>query len=83
LVKVESPVSNMIEIHTHTNNNGVMQMGLAKSLPVPANGSIQAKPGGYHVMIMGLQEDLKLGDKVDFNLIFKDGSNKNSSLIDK
>jgi len=25
---------------------------------------------------MGLKQDLKLGEKVDFNLIFKDGSNK-------
>lgn len=76
LVRVEAAVSDMIELHTHTNNNGVMEMGQVESIPVPANGSIEAKPGSYHVMIMGLKEDLNLGEKIDFNLIFKDGSNK-------
>ena len=76
LVKVEGNISNMIELHTHTNNNGVMQMGQVESIPVPANTTAEAKPGSYHVMIMGLKQDLKLGDKFDFNLIFKDGSSK-------
>ena len=76
LVKIESEISNMIELHTHTNNDGVMQMGEVESIPVPANGNTEAKPGSYHVMIMGLKEDLKLGQKVDFKLIFKDGSSK-------
>lgn len=74
LVKAESVISNMIELHTHTNNNGVMQMGQVESIPLAANSTAEAKPGSYHVMIMGLKEDLKLGQKVDFNLTFKDGS---------
>ena len=76
LIKIESDISNMIEIHTHTNNNGVMQMGQVESIPVAANTIAEAKPGSYHVMIMGLKQDLKLGEKVGFDLIFKDGSNK-------
>lgn len=76
LVKIEGTISDMIELHTHTNNNGVMQMGEVESIPVPANSTAEAKSGSYHVMIMGSKQDLKLGDKVDFNLIFKDGSNK-------
>lgn len=76
LVKVESDISNMIELHTHTNNDGVMSMGEVESIPLPANTTAEAKPGSYHVMIMGLMKDLKLGEKVDFNLIFKDGSSK-------
>ena len=76
LVKIEGAISDVIELHTHTNNNGVMQMGQVESIPIPANTTAEAKPGSYHVMIMGLKQDLKLGEKVDFNLIFKDGSNK-------
>lgn len=76
LMKVEGAVSNMIELHTHTNNGGVMRMGEVESIPVPANSIAEAKPGSYHVMIMGLKQDLKLGEEVDFNLIFKDGSSK-------
>ena len=76
LIKVEGDISNMIELHTHTNNNGVMQMGEVESIPVAANDMVEAKPGSYHVMIMGLKQDLSLGDKFDFNLTFKDGSSK-------
>ena len=76
LLKVEGEISNMIELHSHTNNDGVMQMGEVESIPVLANSTAEAKSGSYHVMIMGLKEDLKLGEQVDFNLIFKDGSSK-------
>lgn len=76
LIKVESDISNMIELHTHTNENGVMKMGQVESIPVPANSTAEAKSGSYHVMIMGLQKDLELGQKVDFKLIFKDGSSE-------
>ena len=75
LVRVESDISPMIELHTHTNNDGVMRMGKVESIPVPAKSTAEAKPGSYHVMIMGLSRDLKLGEKIDFNLVFKDGSN--------
>ena len=80
LVKVEGEISNMIELHTHTNNDGVMSMGEVESIPLPANSIAEAKPGSYHVMIMGLKEDLKLGDKVDLNLTFKDGSSKSVTV---
>ena len=80
LVKVESDISNMIELHTHTNNDGVMSMGEVESIPLPANTTAEAKPGSYHVMIMGLKEDLKLGEKVDFNLTYKDGSSESINV---
>jgi len=74
LIKVEGEISPMIELHTHTMNDGVMSMGQVESIPVPPNSTVQAQPGGYHVMIMGLSSDLKKGDKVNFNFVFKDGS---------
>ena len=70
----EQEISNSIELHTHTNNNGVMQMGEVESIPVGPKSSTIAKPGGYHVMIMGLKDTLKLGEKHNFMLLFKDGS---------
>lgn len=76
LVTVEGDVSNMIELHTHTMTDGVMRMGQVESIPLAANSTAEAKPGSYHVMIMGLKKDLELGQKVDFKLMFKDGSSK-------
>ena len=32
---------------------------------------IEMKPGGYHIMLMGLAEPLKEGDEVDLTLTFE------------
>lgn len=74
LIRVESDISQMLELHTHTNNDGVMEMGEVESIPVEANKTADIRPGSYHVMIMGLKKDLQLGEIFDFKLIFKDGS---------
>jgi copper(I)-binding protein len=48
-----------------------MAMRPIPRLPVPAGGSVEMKPGGYHVMLLGLTRDLKLGDTVDVTLTFE------------
>ena len=76
LVQVDGDISNRIELHTHKNDNGVMRMSQVESIPVPPNSTAVAKPGSYHVMIMGLEKDMKIGDNYNFKFIFKDGSSK-------
>jgi len=34
----------------------------------------QLQPGGYHVMLIGLKEQLMPGQQVELTLVFKDGS---------
>ena len=65
----------MPEIHeTVQAAGGMMQMQpLANGLKVPANGSVSLQPGGYHIMLMGLKQDLKLGGELKLKLVFKSG----------
>lgn len=74
LVKVESNVSDAVELHEHKHENGMMKMGQVSSINIPKNGSVALATGGYHVMMIGLKQDLKIGEKVAMKLIFEDGS---------
>ncbi len=69
-----SPVAATVELHTHTNNNGVMEMRQVPQIDVPAKGRTELKPGGLHVMLIGLQQELKVGETAAITLTFDDGS---------
>ena len=49
----------------------VGQMRPVEAIDVPAKGSVKLMPGGFHVMLIGLNRDLKLGDTVDVTLQFE------------
>ncbi len=72
LVKVEADVATTAELHESTVENGIARMEAVKGgIEIPANGKVQIKPGGYHVMLIGLKHDLKLGDKFPVTLQFE------------
>lgn len=67
-----SPVAERVEIHNHINDNGVMRMRQAKDgVALPAGEETELKPGGYHIMFMGLKQPLKAGEKFPVTLKFK------------
>lgn len=74
VVSASSPVAATVELHTHTNNNGVMEMRRIDKIDVPAKGRTELKPGGLHVMLIGLQQDMKVGENAQITLTFEDGS---------
>lgn len=73
LVGATSPQAARVEIHeTKMTDDGVMTMRpLASGLAVPAGGSISLKPGGAHVMVMGLEGGLTEGGVLPLTLKFK------------
>ena len=74
LIKAESPVASIVELHTHINENGVMKMREVASIAVKARSQTELKPGNYHIMLIDLKESLKEGDSVLITLKFDDGS---------
>lgn len=74
LKSATSPVAATVELHTHTNNNGVMEMRQVEQIAVPAKGRAELKPGGFHIMLIGLKQDLTAGEKAQLTLTFEDGS---------
>ena len=67
----KSDVAQTIELHETKRSNGMMQMSPVPNIPVPANGKAELKPGGFHVMLIGLTRELKAGDKVQLTLNFE------------
>lgn len=76
LVKAESGVAKVTELHTHLNEGGVMKMRQVPAIDIKAKGEAALQPGGLHVMMIDLKAPLKDGDKVAITLGFEDGSSK-------
>lgn len=61
----------MSMIHESREENGVVRMLHVDALAIPAGDQITFKPGGFHVMLMGLQPgELPVGETVEATLIF-------------
>ena len=80
LVAAASSVSKVTELHTHTMAEGMMQMRQVEQIEIPANGTTRLQPGGLHLMLIGLTQQLKPGDEVALTLSFEDGSELKTTL---
>ncbi|NCC28249.1 MAG: copper chaperone PCu(A)C, partial [Gammaproteobacteria bacterium] len=67
-------VSEVVELHTHVEEDGMMRMRRIEKIEIPAGETVTLKPGGLHVMLIGLKQPLEPGDTVDLALTFEDGS---------
>lgn len=76
LVSASSTVAKKVELHTHIHENGVMKMREVPSIEILAQGETQLKPGGLHIMLINLNQNIKAGDQVTVELKFEDGSQK-------
>ena len=80
LVGAASPVAKVVEIHEMKMDGGMMKMGAVGRLPLPAGKTVELKPGGYHLMLMGLARPLKEGDTVPVTLTFEDKAGGKQSV---
>lgn len=72
LLSASSDVASKTELHTHLNENGVMKMRKLKDPVVVEAGNMAAfKPGGHHVMLMGLKAPLVNGQSFPLTLHFE------------
>lgn len=71
LVSASSPVAGEMQLHTMTMDGNVMKMREVKMIEVPANGSVELKPGGLHLMFMDIKTPLKAGESVAVKLKFQ------------
>ncbi len=73
LKAAKSTQAKRVEIHeTKMSDDGVMKMRPVEGgLPIPAGGSVQLKPGGLHLMVMGLHDKVAEGDTLTLTLEFE------------
>jgi copper(I)-binding protein len=71
LVGGSTPVAQRFELHTMAMKGDVMEMREVSKVDLPAGQKVEFKPGGLHVMFIGLKAPLKVGDKVPVTLKFE------------
>jgi len=74
IVSATSDASKVAELHTHDMKDGIMKMYQVPKIDIKANSSVTLKPGGFHVMLIGLKnKPLKEKMNVEINLKFSNG----------
>jgi hypothetical protein len=61
----------MAMVHQNEIENGVAKMRMAGEINLPAHEQVEMKPGGTHIMLEGLRQPLKTGDRFDLVLRFR------------
>ena len=74
LISASSSIAKNVELHNHINADGVMKMRQVDKISITANGTASLQPGGYHIMLIGLNQDLTEGQEIDLKLQFSDNS---------
>lgn len=73
LVAAHSNISKAVELHTHRMEDGMMRMRRIDKITIKPGQQTELKPGGLHVMFIGLQQPLSEGDMVELELVFDNG----------
>lgn len=72
LISATSPVAPTVQLHTMSMDGGVMRMReLPDGIPVPAKGVVELKPGGLHIMFIGIKAPFKPGQTIALTLRFE------------
>ncbi|MCL4148681.1 UNVERIFIED_CONTAM: hypothetical protein GTU68_025562 [Idotea baltica] len=72
LIAASSDVAAKVELHEMSVTDGVMKMReLENGIEIPAGETVALKPGGLHIMFMGLKESFEEGTNVPVVLTFE------------
>jgi len=70
LTGAATPVAAKAELHQMIMADGIMKMRQPAALDLPAGHRVTLKPGGLHIMLLGLKEPLRQGQKFPLTLSF-------------
>lgn len=93
VVGASSPVARTVELHESTatmqggSMNGTTMRGMetmsmrpVSKLPIPPHGAVALKPGGYHLMLIGLRRPLAAGQRFPIVVRFADGTRATATV---
>ena len=70
LISASSPAAGEVQLHEMAMDGNVMRMRQVKDIALPANGAVELKPGGLHLMFMNIKAPLTVGETVPVKLKF-------------
>ena len=72
LIAASSQQAGRAELHTHSNDNGVMRMRQVDGgIAIAPGSSVKLAPGGLHVMLLEVKQQARVGDKFPLTLTFE------------
>jgi len=71
LTSITSDAAGAVEMHETTMTGGVMRMDAVAALAIPPGQAIVFKPGGYHLMFVGLKAPFAKSAIVKATLVFE------------
>ena len=71
LLSASADVAGSVELHTMSMEGDVMRMRQVDSIALPTGKTVELKPGGLHIMFIGLKAPLKAGDSFPMKLKFE------------
>jgi len=81
LIAVSSKVSKKGELHRMFKADGMMKMREVAAIDLPADKHVKLGESGYHLMLVGLEAPLQVGEKIPLTLTIKLG-NKRIEKVD-
>jgi copper(I)-binding protein len=76
LVSASSSAAEVVELHNHVQDGDVMRMRKIDEIGIAAGATTVLQPGGLHIMLLGLRQELVPDATVSVDLTFADGSRK-------
>lgn len=80
LVDAHSDAAASAELHEMKLDNNIMRMRAIDQLALPAGKAVTLKPGGYHLMLMGLKNQVKVGDVIPLTLVVENKDKKRQTV---
>lgn len=71
LLSASSPAARSVELHTMVRDGEVMRMRHVEAIEVPPGQTVTLRPGGLHMMLVGLSRPLREGEYVPVTLRFE------------
>jgi periplasmic copper chaperone A len=73
LLSAKASIAKEVELHTMEMDGNVMRMRQIAGIDIPVGKTVELKPGGMHVMFVGLTQTLKNGAHFPIKLRFEKG----------
>jgi hypothetical protein len=71
LLSASSPAARAIELHSMVRDGEVMRMRPVEAVEIRAGQTVTLRPGGLHLMLIGLSQPLRQGETVPVTLRFE------------
>ena len=70
VIGASTDIANAAEIHESKMDGDVMMMQQRESVALDSSAKVEFMPGGLHIMLIGLKQDINAGDEIEVTLQF-------------